>query len=273
MPYRSVGLAALVAGVVVAGVVHRLRVLTPVASGMAGAFAASLIGWGGWAWALPGALFFGGSALVSRIGHLQKEKHAHRVESSGPRTARQVLANGGVAWLCLGLQIVGPGQALVWYGAALGAFATAAADTWATEVGTLSNRPPRSLRTGQRVPTGTSGAVSVVGTAGAAVGATTVALGAWAGVTLTSTAVVSISAPALIGIVVASGLLGMGADGLAGATLQARYRHPATGEWTERPPAPGAVPARGWSGLRNNAVNLIGTTVGASAAAMLLVGA
>lgn len=270
MPLPTLGLVALIAGAIVGATAHRARVLTPTASVLAGAFAASLIGWGGWAWALPGAMFFGGSALVSRVGRVRKERHAHRVEQSGPRTAGQVLANGGVAWLCLGLQVVWPSGAALWYAAALGAFATAAADTWATEVGSLSNARPRSLRTGQRVPTGTSGAVSVVGTAGAAGGAAIVALGAWAGITLAEAP--SISGPGLMGTVVASGLLGMLADGVAGATVQARYRDPATGEWTERPPASGADPVHGCVGLHNNAVNLIGTTVGAAAAAMFLFG-
>jgi uncharacterized protein (TIGR00297 family) len=262
------GLAAIGSGLAVTWSATRLRVLTPTAASIAGAFAASLIAWGGWAWALPGAVFFLGSSLVSRVGARRKSHRAHRVEKSGPRDAWQVLANGGVAWVCLLLSALAPASLnAVLYAAGLGAFATAAADTWATELGTLSDAPPRSLRTGRRVPPGTSGAVSVHGTLGAALGATTVALSAWAG---GGTARLPVDAPALMLCTVGSGCLGMLTDGLLGATLQARYHDPTTGELTERPPAPEASPARGWPGLHNDAVNLLGTATGAGLAALFV---
>lgn len=259
-----IGLTALGAGCAVAWSAAWLRVLTPVAAVLAGAFAASLIAWGGLPWVLPGGAFFLGSTLVSRIGTTRKAQYADRVEKPGPRDAWQVLANGGAAWACvLSEALLANGAGTGWYAAGLGAFATAAADTWGTELGTLSARPPRSLRTGRRVPTGTSGAISLHGTAGAALGAFTVALGAWLG---GGASLLPASGYTLAAGVTISGCVGMLSDGLLGATLQARYRDPDTGALTERPPSPTATPVHGCCGLHNDAVNLLGTTTGAAAA-------
>lgn len=254
-------MAAIIGGGVATSTYYT-RILTPLAALLAGAFAASLVGWGGWTWAVPGAMFLGGSAAVSKIRASKKDTHSAAFESAGPRDAWQVLANGGIAWIGLGLDALGvPAPGAVWYAMGMGAFATAAADTWATELGTLSDRPPRSLRTGRPVPPGTSGAVSLPGTLGAVVGAATVAGGAWIG-----------GGPGLpsdvhwsIGII-ACGMSGMLVDSIAGATVQARYRHPTTGTLIEHPPTPDAQPVRGWRGVHNHVVNLIGTSAGAALA-------
>ena len=117
---------------------------------------------------------------------------------------------------------------------------------------------------GRRVPPGTSGGMSGVGTAGAALGALSVV-----GVALLVTGVGKSAWPWAAGMV-AAGVVGSLADSVLGATLQARFRAP-DGSLTERPEAGGvALPlAAGQRWLTNDGVNLACTTVGAGLGAVV----
>lgn len=103
----------------------------------------------------------------------------------------------------------------------VGHYACCTADTWASELGVLSASPPRLLTTLRRVPPGTNGGVSLLGTAASAVG------GAFIGVMyLLATAVSSWDdvQPHVVLLGAATGLLGSLVDSLLGATLQeSRY--------------------------------------------------
>ncbi|PSQ82148.1 MAG: hypothetical protein BRD41_00950, partial [Bacteroidetes bacterium QS_1_63_11] len=132
------------------------------------------------------------------------------------------------------------------YAAFVGALSAAAADTWATELGTISGTPPWSPRSWCRVPAGTSGAVSLVGSGGAVLGATSVA-----GAAVLTGGVLSGHAGRDAAFLAGAGLAGMLADSVAGAFLQAQYRS-AAGHWVETPPTPEANPVRGWAGIGNN---------------------
>jgi uncharacterized membrane protein len=260
-PVQLVG--ALVAGGAFGGAAYRIGALDGRGAVTGGLFAASLVGLGGMAWVWPGLVFFGlSSALTALV--------VGDVSSVGPadaprRTQAQVLANGGVAWGALVVAALAPAEAATvasaGYVAFVGALAAAAADTWATELGSLAPSSPWSLRTGRRVPTGTSGAVSLVGCGAACLGALSVV-----GTALVVEGAMGAGgvAPALL--LVGAGLVGMGTDSIVGAFLQAQYRGPSSEEWVETPPETGAVPARGWAGVGNNVVNLIGTATGALAA-------
>src|SRR5690606_4086090 len=112
----------------------------------------------------------------------------------------------------------------------VGAFAAAAADTWGTEVGTYFGRPTRSVLTGRRVPPGTSGGVSLPGTAAALLGAAAV----FASALPFAVPFLGSLRPATAAALVIGG--GFGAallDSVLGATVQARYRSP-SGALTER---------------------------------------
>ncbi|HEX6630691.1 MAG TPA: DUF92 domain-containing protein, partial [Gemmatimonadaceae bacterium] len=134
--------------------------------------------------------------------------------------------------------------------------------TWATEIGTLSPRAPRSILTWRAVPTGTSGGVSAAGSLAALggalfMGAVALAVGA---------------APLTAGAAVLAGVVGAAADSLFGATVQARRRCPRCGTGTERivhPCGQRTQPAGGVSWIDNDVVNLLATAVGALAAAAL----
>jgi uncharacterized protein (TIGR00297 family) len=140
------------------------------------------------------------------------------------RNERQVLANGGVAAFA----------ALLGNWAAFGgAIAAATADTWATEIGRLSRTPPRLISNGTRVPAGTDGGITLLGTVGGIAGAGFIAGLAW------------VFAPRVAVAVAVAGVFGMLLDSLLGATVQGAFR---------------------W--LDNDAVNLAATLGGAVAAAL-----
>jgi uncharacterized membrane protein len=202
---------------------------------------------------MPGIVFFGLSSALTSIDWRDLSLSGE----SPRRTQVQVLANGGVAWAALAGAAVVPGLCAWGYAVFVGALAAAAADTWATELGRWSPSPPWSLRDGKRVPTGTSGAVSLVGTAAAALGAASVV-----GAALLTNGPLARPLGGNAALLVGAGMVGMFADSLAGAFLQAHYRA-SSGRLVETPPSDGAAPVRGWAGIGNNAVNFIGTAVGA----------
>lgn len=250
-------------GLIFGLVAFRLRVLNRSGAAAGGLLAATLIGLGGWTWAVPGFTFFVLSSALSKIGGSRKGPLARFSEKGSVRDAGQVYANGGIGWGLLLVYAVYPASGLYW--GFLGAFAAAAADTWATEVGALSPRRPRSLRSGRPVPRGTSGAISVTGMLASLAGAASVAGSAWpvGGAFLTALA----PGPAL-GVVLLGGWAGAMVDSWAGATLQAQYRDPQTGALTEHSGANATVrsPVRGWRAVTNDRVNLLGTLSGAAIA-------
>jgi uncharacterized protein (TIGR00297 family) len=200
--------------------------------------------WGlGWAGLALLAAFFLSGSLLSQL--------AERGE--GPRrTARQVLANGGVATLAA---LLGA------WTAAAGAIAAAAADTWATEIGAFSPFPPRLLTSGRRVARGTSGGITALGTLGGAAGALTIA---W----LASVLAPRGAAPGVVTLT-GAGLAGMLADSLLGATLQGKYQCPACDARFERGNTVCHEPVQltgGWRWLDNDGVNLAATVCGAAVA-------
>jgi uncharacterized protein (TIGR00297 family) len=174
----------------------------------------------------------------------------------GRRRAAQVFANGGLAAACALLAR--------WHGAFLpafaGALAAAAADTWSTEIGARSRGKPRLLTTWREVAAGTSGGVTLLGSAGGIAGAMTIGLAALL--------LLPVGRSAALWIALGGAVGGL-ADSLLGATLQARWRCPACGAVMEtRRHGCGArgTPERGIPWLDNDAVNLAATLVGAAIA-------
>jgi uncharacterized protein (TIGR00297 family) len=202
------------------------------------------LGWGGLA--LLAAFFVSGSILTQL---------AER--GAGPRrTARQVLANGGVAAVAA---LFGA------WTAASGALAAATADTWATEIGAFSPFAPRLITSGHRVTRGTSGGITVLGTLGGVAGAASIA---WLAHALTPRG----TAPGSAALVAGAGVTGMLVDSLLGATLQGKYQCPACDARFERGTTVCHEPVRltaGWGWLDNDGVNLAATVCGAAVAVVL----
>jgi uncharacterized protein (TIGR00297 family) len=234
----------------VSAAAYRARALTRGGALAAWAVGAVVFGIGGWMAAFALLTFFVSSTLLSRWRRGQKEALGY--EKGGRRDAGQVLANGGIAAVCVLLTLTGVKSGMLLF---LSALAAANADTWATEIGSALGGQPYDIRTGRKAPAGTSGAVSLPGTAAALAGA--MLLGVFAG------------SPAKDVIVTAAGFGGAIFDSLLGATVQAQWRDPANpGRWTEQ--AQTGPPQRGWRGVGNDGVNALCTLMAAGLAAALI---
>jgi Raf kinase inhibitor-like YbhB/YbcL family protein/uncharacterized protein (TIGR00297 family) len=262
-PYQL--LAGILLAILIAGGAYYAGALSR--SGMVAAvlLGAVVFGLGGLPWAVLLIAFFISSSLLSRLFTRSKAKMEEKFSKGHRRDAAQVLANGGIAGLCVLLWQIFPGALWPWLAFA-GALAAANADTWATELGVLSKMPPRSIRTGRVVEPGDSGGVSGMGLLAAAGGSLLIALLAalpWPGI------------PADFGfatrgvivlLITLAGLGGSLVDSLLGATVQVIHTCPACGKETERHPlhrcGTKTVYKRGWGWMNNDAVNAFCTLSG-----------
>jgi uncharacterized protein (TIGR00297 family) len=232
-----------------------------------------VMGGGGLTCGLLLIAFFLSSSLLSRRRQRQDQGTIAAVKGS-QRDLGQVLANGGLAAALAGAAGLWPAPWLMT--AFVGALASVTADTWSTEVGALSRRPPRLVTTGRVVPAGTYGAVSPLGTLAGAAGGLAIGLAALAlyplGVRLgevTDQAVTPACWP-LLGLV--SGLGGGIVDSLLGATVQAMRWCPRCAAETEAHHhvcGTATRPHRGWSWLDNDRVNMLASLAGAALGAGL----
>jgi len=229
-----------------------------------GAIAATLTGIvaiaAGWSWGILLIAFFVSSIVLSRIGARRKAEVVDAIVAKNrARDVWQVLANGGLFTAAALASIVSP--APVWLAIGIGALAASAADTWATEVGTLVGGEPRSIVTRKPVPAGTSGGVTLAGSAAALAGAAFMAGAA---------SLLQWQVP--LHVVVASGVAGAFADSLAGALVQERRWCAACRAPTERPVhVCGTRTGRvgGVAGFDNDVVNLLCSFVGALVALLM----
>lgn len=243
-------------------------------SGAAAALVVGTItyGLGGWVWGVLLALFFVTSSLLSHFKEEQKRTAAEKFEKGHRRDMWQVLANGGVGALLALCSALFPSP--LWFFLFLGVMATVTADTWATELGTLSKEPPRLITTGERVDVGTSGGVSLLGTAVSLLGGLLIGLAA--GLLQRARGEKMLLRAALAGAL--GGLVGSLLDSLMGATVQQIYYCDTCGKDTERKVHKcGTVtrPLRGWPWLNNDLVNLLSSVAGGIVAvcvALLLAG-
>jgi uncharacterized protein (TIGR00297 family) len=228
-----------------------------------GALAAFIVGTitygvGTWAFTLVLLAFFVPSVLLSRLGRARKRALID-VGKQGPRDAAQVLANGGVATLCA--LVYGFTHAHAWLSAFIGAYATATADTWATEIGTLVRGRPRSILTMRPLAAGLSGGVTWAGSIAALVGAW------WLGaVGLAVTPGPWRAGWIGLGLVYAVvGFVGATIDSVLGATLQELRRCPNCERFCETDPHGCGTPSirvRGLGWMTNDLVNALATAVG-----------
>jgi uncharacterized protein (TIGR00297 family) len=223
---------AIAAGVTVgfAVLAHALRGVNR-SGALAGGLACFLLfaGAGPAAFAALAALFLL-TWVSTRLGYRRKLALGLAEHRKG-RNAWQILANLTVA--ALGSAVLSATGNRLWLVAALAALTEAATDTVASEIGQYRGSDARLITTWERVPAGTDGGITILGSiAGLAAGLGIAAVATMAGMAL----------PAQLWIPVAAGFAGMLIDSLLGATLQ----------------------RRGW--MSNQAVNLFSTLAAAGLA-------
>ncbi len=178
------------------------------------------------------------------VGESNRRKRRNR------RDGWQVLANGGIAALAsIGFLWTEHTSFLVLF---LIVLAASNADTWASEIGPLSKKDP-FLLTGRRVPAGTSGAISILGTTATIVGALFIAT---AGDLL-----FDLSTDIWL-LVTLGGIMGSLFDTLFGGTVQRKFRCVVCLKETEKrlhhnQPT---LYIKGWKWLGNDGVNFLSST-------------
>ncbi len=157
-------------------------------------------------WLLLLILFFILCLIASRYSKDYKLKIGQYEKT---RSAKNVISNGVVAFFMAAFG----GYYLAFAAGFVGAIATATADTLASEIGVLYE--PRLVTTWQKVPSGTDGAVSLIGTAVAITGAAIIGIASW---------ILGIISNPLIALAVGviAGTLGCFMDSFLGAVLERR---------------------------------------------------
>jgi uncharacterized protein (TIGR00297 family) len=224
-----------------------------------GAVAAAVVGTlvlvgTGWEGGAVLAAFFVSSSAVGRLAPGRP-----RGDAKGERRDRhQVVANGGPAALGALLGNFDPALGL-WV--VTGSLAAAAADTWATSLGSRSPTPPRLLCFGPEVTPGTSGGMTLAGTLGAVGGAAVVA----------AVGALAARSPGLAPAGTLVGFAGMAADSALGALAQGRFHCPAcdaASDWRVHRCGTRTIRKGGIAWLDNDGVNLAATSLAALLAAL-----
>ena len=188
-------------------------------------------------WFVVLLVFFALGAGTTRYRFDYKRRIGVEESSSGVRGYRNVFANGIVAAAAAVLYGVTLHPAFV--ALFLGAVATAAADTVASEIG-VTAKTPYMITTFERVRPGTNGGVSLVGELAAIVAALVIGVAAFA---------LGVASPTMLLVTVVAGFVGTNVDSVIGAVFENR----------------GAI--------GNSGTNLLATLAGGLFAAIFFVGA
>lgn len=149
--------------------------------------------------------------LTTRLGYKKKQKLGTAEKREG-RTASQVLANLGTAAICVVLFALSA-KNFAYLLAACAALAEAAADTVSSEFGQAFHQQARLITTGELVPAGTDGGITLAGTlAGTAAAAIVAAV----------CVATSIIPRHWFGLSILAAVAGMLFDSLLGALLERR---------------------------------------------------
>lgn len=158
----AIGLLAFILNLLTLDGAHAAVVVGTITFGLGGETAAVIL-----------VIFFLTGSWLSKLNHLWLEKKQYPWEDTR-RSGLQVWANA--FWFCVFLVIWFATRQQMWYIIAVASLAVANADTWATEIGTLTDRFRTLMITNFKpVPAGVNGGVSVNGTLASILGSILIA--------------------------------------------------------------------------------------------------
>jgi len=145
-------------------------------------------------------------------------------EKHDVRDIYQVYANAGIGICCaIGFYFT---KNDIFYIAYLASLASAAADTWATEIGTLLGKKPRKITNFKKCLPGESGGITIPGTVASILGAASIGI---TGYLLSDSIDLNI-----FSFIIIAGVFGALVDSFVGATIQAQYKCPNCKKVTEK---------------------------------------
>ncbi len=200
-----------------------------------------------------------GAAILSKLNKNNKIylEAIEIQEKSGRRDFIQVFANGGVGFILAAIYLFYPHPIiLIMFGASV---AEAVSDTFASEVGMLSQSKTFSILTGQPLKPGLSGGVSLQGTLASMIGSFLVSI-LWYSIYYKP----SLNTISFLAIVTLAGFVGCIVDSILGITIQAHFYDEAENKIVEKEYVDGKkLPlARGIRSVNNDTVNFISNMFG-----------
>lgn len=174
--------------------------------------------------------FFIPSSILTKL-NLKRKKNKIISEKSGYRSGLQVISNSLGLFIFALFQLMKSGingkfDFLFLIGGVM-FIASASADTWSTEIGTLSKSDPRYILNIRKiVPKGTSGGISLLGNLGGLLGAALIALVTIIYLLIANQPLTLIESISIFSIITILGFLGQIMDSLLGALLQNKYLCP-----------------------------------------------
>ncbi|MGE5429580.1 MAG: DUF92 domain-containing protein [Syntrophomonadaceae bacterium] len=239
---------AIVLGAIAAVLSRRLKFLTKGGSRAAFLLAVPVFGLGGWKWGVPLLYFFLSSSILSKLRKKYNSEVDASFEKTGVRDQYQVFSNGGLGGILVIMDyFMNSG---LFYLAYIGMLAAVCADTWGTEIGTLTRTKTYNVLNLHAVEQGTSGGISVPGTLGALAGALSVAI--------SSAVWINTGLILYFCIIILAGFSGSLIDSILGTTLQSAFYCTKCGKLTEKKfhCAWPAVHKKGFLWIGNDVVNL-----------------
>jgi uncharacterized protein (TIGR00297 family) len=212
-------LTGLLSSALVAFPAYLKKALTPDGLLAALILGTSLFIFGSWPFYAVMISFFVSSSVISKMFRKQHKEIENITAKGSRRDYTQVIANGGVGLLFAFLYFLKPLD--LFYIGFAAAFAAANADTWASEIGTLSSKAPVYIIKRLPVAKGMSGGVSALGFLASLGGAFFIGFIAILGLYM-NRQLEPVGIFYLL-VIVSGGFLGSVIDSLIGEMFQAKY--------------------------------------------------